>query len=125
MSRIPPPKVAAIVIDGIRYAQSAGDLDVDGQMGGMLAALDAQGVVLRRLKVYDNRRLIANLEGDVQDVFFRSMSVDPDGQLRIVNENGGIFLVDVKTRSVTTLAKVPRPDDDGLYARRLRVVPPT
>jgi len=116
VSRIPPPKVAPVVVDGIRYAQRAGDLAVDGQMGGMLAAFGAGGEVLWTLKVYDNRRLITNLEGDVQDCFFRSMSVDPDGRLRIINERGAIFLVDVTTRSVTAAGEVARPFDDGLRA---------
>ncbi|MFG6486024.1 hypothetical protein ACG04R_05020 [Roseateles sp. BYS78W] len=114
MSRIPPPKVAPVVVDGIRYAQMAGDLAADGQMGGMLAAFGAGGEVLWTLKVYDNRRLITNLEGDVQDVFFRSMSVDPDRRLRIINESGGIFLVDLQTRSVTAAGEVRRVHPDGL-----------
>ena len=114
MSRIPPPKVAPVVVAGVRYVQIAGDLDIDGQLGGMLAAFGTGGEVLWTLKVYDNRRLIADLEGDVQDCFFRSMSIDPDGRLRIVNERGSIFLVDVQTRSVTAAGEVARPADDGL-----------
>lgn len=66
------------------------------------------------MKVYDNRRK-PGLEGDVQDVFFSSMSVDADGRLRIVNERGDTFLVDVTTRTVTAIAKSkPADDEDAL-----------
>ena len=106
-SRIPPPKVAPVVLNSIRYAQVAGREWVDGQVGGLLAAYAAGDEMLWTLKVYDNRRQ-PDLEGDVQDVFFRSMSVEADGRLRIVNERGDVFLVDVNTRSVTAAGKVAR-----------------
>ena len=72
-SRLPPPKVAPVTINGIRYEQQAGKESVDGQVGGLLAAYSATGEQLWTLKVYDNRRK-PELEGDVQDVFFSSMS---------------------------------------------------
>jgi hypothetical protein len=78
----------------------------------LLAAYNLQDEVLWTMKVYDNRRR-PELEGDVQDVFFRSMSAEPDGRLRIVNERSKTFLVDVKTRSVTAAAKAKPADDDG------------
>lgn len=120
-SRPPPPDVAPIAIGGIRYAQRAGDEAADGQVGGLLSAYTASGSLLWTIKVYDNRRR-AGLEGDVQDVFFRSMSLDPDGRLRIVSETGLIYLVDVNTRIVTALPAAPRPDDGGL--RPPPLVPP-
>jgi hypothetical protein len=110
-SRVAPAKIAPVTIDGVRYAQVAGKQSVDGQIGGLLAAYNLQSEVLWTLKIYDNRRR-PELEGDVQDVFFRSMSANPDGLLRIVNERGETFLVDVKTRSVTASAKVKPADDD-------------
>jgi hypothetical protein len=110
-SRLPPAKIAPVTLHGIRYAQVAGKEAVDGQVGGLLAAYGAQGEVLWTMKVYDNRRR-PELEGDVQDVFFSAMSADPDGRLRIVDERGETFLVDVKTRSVTAKGKA-RPVDDG------------
>jgi hypothetical protein len=103
-SRLPPPKVDPITIDNVRYTQWAGKESVDGQVGGFLAAYDAAGQVAWTIKVYNNRRR-PELEGDVQDVFFSSMSLEPDGRLRIVNENGDTFFVDVKTRTVTTIPK--------------------
>lgn len=84
-----------------------------GQVGGLLAAYDADGHVLWSMKVFDNRRR-DDLEGDVQDVFFRSMDVQPDGRLLIVNEVGQRFLVDVKTRTSVPLPAEQIDDDEGL-----------
>lgn len=110
-SRLPPAKVETVTIGGIGYAQRAGKESVDGQVGGFLAAYGAKGEMLWTIKIYDNRRK-PGLEGDVQDVYFSSMSLDPDGRLRIVNERGDTFLVDVKTRNVTALPKSKPADDD-------------
>lgn len=110
-SRLPPAKVAPVVLNGVRYAQIAGKESIDGQVGGLLAAYTPQGEVLWTMKVYDNRRR-PELEGDVQDVFFSAMSAEPDGRLRIVNERGDVFLVDVKTRTVTAAGKAKPVDDD-------------
>jgi hypothetical protein len=110
-SRLPPAKVEPVTLGGIRYAQRAGKESADGQVGGLLSAYDAQGQILWTIKIYDNRRK-PELEGDVQDVFFSSMSVDADGRLRIVNERGDTFLVDVKTRNVTAIASSKSADDE-------------
>lgn len=112
-SRLPPAEVPPVTIGGIRYAQRAGKESVDGQVGGLLAAYDAAGQLLWTMKVYDNRRH-AGLEGDAQDVFFSAMTLEPDGRLRIVNERGDTFLVNVNTRTVTALPKQKPADDDGL-----------
>lgn len=111
-SRLPPAKIAPVMLDGVRYVQVAGNESVDGQVGGWLAACNAQGDVLWTMKVYDNQRT-PELEGDVQDVFFSSMSLDADGRLRIVNERGAVFLVDVKNRRVTAVERVNVLDVDG------------
>ncbi len=73
-SRIPAPRVAPVCSAGVRYEQVANGLRAGfEQMGGYLAAFDeASGKQLWTLKVYDNVRK-ADKEGDVQDVFFRSM----------------------------------------------------
>jgi hypothetical protein len=112
-SRLPPPDVAPVSIDGVRYAQRAGKEAVDGQVGGLLGAYDSAGTLLWTLKVYDNRRR-PDLEGDVQDVYFKSLAVEPDGRLRIVNEVGDAFIVDVNTREVTALPKAKPADPGGL-----------
>jgi hypothetical protein len=113
-SRLPPAKIAPVTLDGVRYAQIAGKVAIDGRVGGLLAAYNLQGKVLWTMKVYDSRRR-PELEGDVQDVFFSEMSAEPDGRLRVVNERGDIFLVDVKTRTVTAAGKAkPVDDEDAL-----------
>ena len=113
-SRLPPVYVAPVTIDGVRYAPRTGEESVDGQAGGILGAYDAAGQLLWTLKVYDNRRQ-PGLEGDVQDVFFSAMTLAPYGRLRIVNERGDIFLVDVNTRTVTALPKQKPAEDDGPF----------
>ena len=98
-SRIPSPAVAAVSTGNVRYEQVLNGLLAGfDQMGGYLAAYDdASGRQLWTLKVYDNRRL-PDREGDVQDVFFKSMSLLPDGTLLIENERGARFIVDPAAR---------------------------
>ncbi|MFO1328039.1 MAG: hypothetical protein U1F56_11830 [Rubrivivax sp.] len=111
VSRAPPPRVPPVFIGGVRYAQVAGDLATDGQVGGILAAYDGSSRELWRLKVYDNRRR-PDLEGDVQDVWFRSMRAE-GGRLLIENERGERFEVDPSSRSVTGQpAAPPAPKSD-------------
>ncbi|MQA91248.1 MAG: hypothetical protein GEU90_13625 [Gemmatimonas sp.] len=100
-SRIPPPVVDPVRSDGIRFEQVTNGLQTGlDQMGGYLAAYDVdQGMRLWMLKVYDNLRR-PDREGDVQDVFFRSMKLEIDGRLLIENERGERFLVDPDSRSV-------------------------
>ncbi len=101
-SRPAPPSVPAVVRDGVRYEQVMNGLDAGlDTLTGNLAAYDAaSGQRLWTLSVYhtslDERR-----ETDVQAVYFREMAFDADGRLRIVNERGDAFLVDVTARSVT------------------------
>lgn len=110
-SRAPPPRVAPVFIAGVRYAQVAGDPDTDGQVGGILAAYDASNRELWRLKVYVNPRR-PDLEGDVQDVWFRSLLAQGD-RLLIENERGERFEVDPAARRVLDRhAPVPEPKSD-------------
>jgi len=114
MSNQPPPppsadrnaprRVPPVVNGGVRYEQNLGASEAEfGQVGGVLTARDAKtGKLLWSLKVYENKRR-PGLEGDVQDVFFRSMAFDSDGRLIIENERGHRFSVDVSTRNVTPL----------------------
>jgi hypothetical protein len=110
-SRAPAPRVASVSIAGVRYAQVACDPDTDGQVGGMLAAYDASNRELWRLKVYVNARR-PDLEGDVQDVWFRSLRVQGD-RLLIENERGEQFEVDPAARRVLDRhAPAPQPKSD-------------
>ncbi len=105
-SRGPSPVVPPISISPIRYEQVRNGLvEGFGQMGGYLAAVDAASSErLWALKVYDNQR-DPSMEGDVQDVFFRAMTLQADGTLLVENERGGRFIVDTAART-----SVPAPD---------------
>ena len=101
-SRPPPPSVPAIEHKGVRYLQ-----DIDGpaqardQPCGYLLAYDvAAGKLLWQLKVYEVA-IDPKLEHDVQEVYFKSMKLQPGGeQLLIENEVGRRYLVDLARRSV-------------------------
>lgn len=101
-SRIPAPAVPSVSIGGVRYEQVKNGLMAGfEQMGGHLAAYDENsGQQLWTLKVYDNQR-VPGKEGDVQDVFFKSMTLQPDGTLLIENERRARFVVDPKARTST------------------------
>lgn len=101
-SRIPAPIVEPIHSKGVRYEQvKNGFLAGFDQMGGYLTAYDEDsGEQLWTLKVYDNKR-DPEREGDVQDVFFKSMALQDDGTLLIENERGARFIVDPAEQTVT------------------------
>jgi len=125
-SRAPPPRIAPVFIAGVRYAQVAGNIDTDGQIGGILAAYDASNRELWRLRLYENVR-IPGLEGDVQDVYFRSMRAD-GSRLLVENERGERFEVDTATRQVVghpaqAPAPAPNSDIDPITGRQ-RLRPP-
>jgi hypothetical protein len=122
-SRAPAPRVAPVFIAGVRYAQVAGDRDTDGQVGGMLAAYDASNRELWRLKVYINARR-PDLEGDVQDVWFRSLRVQGD-RLLIENERGEQFEVDPAARRILASHAAPaQPNSDIDPISGLPPIPP-
>ena len=117
-SRGPPAIIKPITIDGVTYRGVAGNAETDGQAGGFLGGFAADGTLLWTVKIYDNVRNPA-IEGDVQDVFFREMTLAPDGSIRIINEAGKRFRFDPKTRAVTVLpAPVPAPGSGGLRPTR-------
>ncbi|WP_234197447.1 hypothetical protein [Pseudacidovorax sp. NFM-22] len=99
--RIGPPEVPPVEREGVRYAQAAdGRALGHAQQCGVLEATDARtGAALWSLVVYGNQADPA-LEADVQWVYFQSMAFDGAGRLRIENEDGQAFLVDVDTRTV-------------------------
>lgn len=101
-SRSPPPRVAPIVHDGVRYEQVMNAIPLgEDQATGFLAAFD-EGTDERlwTLKIYDVRRDPA-IEADVQDIFFTRMEMTGDGRLAIENEAGNRYEVDPKARTVT------------------------
>ena len=114
VDRGPPTIVPDIVRDGVRYTE--GDADRDPglpQATGMLVAYDDfSGKRLWTLAVY-SEGADAKKAPDARWIFFTRMTFDPDGQLRIVNEAGEAFLVDVRRHAATlvppTQASSPRP----------------
>ena len=98
-----PPKVPAVTLDGVRYEQAVlARSEADGrQRTGYLAAYrGTSDERLWRIRVYE-LKIDPNLEGDVQDVYFATMTASPDShELLIANENGGRFAVDVRTQGV-------------------------
>jgi hypothetical protein len=108
-SRPAPPAVAAIDHEGIRFEQDLEALKHGGdQLGGYLVAIDAAtGNRLWMLKVY----LVPAPSAPAVPRFgryFRRMSLLPGGQqIEIENEAGGIYRVDLATR---TSAWVSGPD---------------
>ena len=69
-------------------------------MGGWLAAVDvASGRQLWVLKVYGNGRE-PTLEGNIQDVFFRTMVRQACATLLIENERRGRFAGDPASRTI-------------------------
>jgi outer membrane protein assembly factor BamB len=92
--RLGPPDVPPVRHGGVVYSQ-----DDDGPGGVLVASDEDTGKPLWTLKVYDTT-IDPALEADAQWVFFAAMTLDQDGRLRIVNEAGRTFLVDVHTRKI-------------------------
>ncbi len=105
-SRRAPRRVEPVVHDGVRYEQVIGKLLAQqDDTGRYLAAFDvATDRLLWGAKVYDIPQ-IAELERDVQAVFFTSMQLADDGRsLLIVNERGRRFSVDLASHAVRELS---------------------
>ena len=100
--RLPPTAVPPVDRSGVRFSQAEdGRLVGMVQVGGVLVASDTRsGQRLWTLAVYDNP-IDTKLEADVQWLYFKSMAFDADGRLRIVNEAGHTYFVDVNTRRVS------------------------
>lgn len=103
MSRPPPPYVPAISNAGIRYEQveDPGSLGFDEPTGYLAAINEGSGEVQWVLRVYENP-IRPGIETDVQEVYFTSMEL-MGSELRITNESGERYAVDVNTRRVTLL----------------------
>ncbi len=95
------PHPTPVTIGGVRYQAIAwGKARGLGQNGGYLAAVDeATGRELWLLKVYDVT-YDGEREDDVQDVFIKEIAREGAGLLRVTNERGGSFRVDVERRAV-------------------------
>jgi hypothetical protein len=103
--RLAPKDVAPVIVDRTSYAVihwgKKRGLD---QNGGYISATDLDSnKELWVLKVYDTE-YDPEMEGDVQDVFIKSLSkVWFRNQLKVVNEREEQYLIDLKTRKVTRI----------------------
>jgi hypothetical protein len=90
-----PPDVPPIHHAGVVYAQAPDGRDIGAdQIGGVLVARNAvSGAVLWTLAIHDD---VADARGG----FFASMTLQDDGRLRIVDDAGKTFLVDVRTQVI-------------------------
>lgn len=108
-SRRAPRRVEPVVHAGVRYEQVIGKvLPEQDDSGRWLAAYDvATDKLLWGVKVYDTPQ-IAELERDVQAVFFAAMQLDDSGRsLVITNERGRRFAIDLATHAVRELRDPP------------------
>lgn len=103
---------AAVVADiehlGVRYIQDSHDDRAGDQPGGYLAAIDIKsGQRLWRLKVYEVPDLRAAGRPTMAR-YFKSMRLSVDGSaLEIENEAGGIYCVDLQSKTVTQVGGPP------------------
>jgi predicted small lipoprotein YifL len=103
ISRPPPPDVAPVEIDGIIYTQvlNARKLGMPVAWGYLKAEDSKTGARQWVQKVYDVKINPAD-ETDVQEVYFRRLERVPGQRsLRIENEAGGKFTVNIDTHKVT------------------------
>ncbi|WP_257453697.1 hypothetical protein [Archangium lipolyticum] len=98
MSRPPPARVAPIVVGDIQYG------DTRGYNSSSLAVFDARsGQRLRTIELY-RYELVPDLETDVQDVFFTSMTLSDDRtELLIENARRHRFAVNLASEKVREL----------------------
>lgn len=99
--RAEPPEPAPVVIDGIRYeAVLWGKSRGLGQNGGLIEALDEQsGESLWVLKVYDIDYSV-DMEPDKLDLFIEELAADGPDALRVVNEHGRRYRIDLRDHTV-------------------------
>jgi hypothetical protein len=103
ISRPPPPDVAPVEIDGVVYAQvlNARKLGMPVAFGYLKAEDSKTGTRQWLQKVYDVKINPAD-ETDVQEVYFRRLERVPGQRaLRIENEAGGKFTINIDTHKVT------------------------
>lgn len=91
-SRIPPARVAPVVIDGIRYEA------VWGTLGQFRATEIKTGKVLWELTLY-RYKYDDILERDVQDVFVSAMAKAGDGSILVTDERATVYRVDPASRT--------------------------
>ncbi len=100
-----PPEIPDIIRQGLRYSQRLTHSENLHQMGGVLEVFNSKsGELLWSLVVYENKRH-PDLEGDVQDIFFKSMKFLNDTELEIENEAEKKYLVNVTSKTSREILK--------------------
>jgi hypothetical protein len=96
-SRPPPPVIAPITRDGVRYESG-------WSHPGVLFAVDEKsGKPLWQVEVYEYL-VDEQVETDIQEVYFKSMSLDASGEALLIEDERGVrHLVDLKTRKARLL----------------------
>lgn len=99
--RAAPEEVPAVTADTIVYSVPHFTTDEKGRsvQGGVVAARDLKsGRLLWSLRVYQTTR-DDRLEGDVQDVFIKTLAHDKVHELLVLaDETGRVFVIDLKSR---------------------------
>lgn len=99
--RSEPPEPAAVIAGGLRIeALPWGKVRGLGQNGGYIAAYDAEDDTEQwLLKVYEVV-YDGSMEEDKQDCFIEEMALDGAGHLRVTNERGQVYVVDLERRAL-------------------------
>lgn len=102
VSRKAPPAVSPVVFEGVRYVQVMDALAMGhDQRCGYLAAYDEKDDRLLWVQRIYTITPVEHLEADVQEIYFVSMTLDAaKREIRIENEIGGVFRLNVDTRAV-------------------------
>jgi hypothetical protein len=96
-----PPKVEPVVFEGVRYTAP----NDDGRRAYVQAWQTSTNRMLWEVTVFRNR-INPLAEEDVQHVYIRQMRIR-DGKLIVIAEDDRVFSVDLKTRAVERLEKMP------------------
>jgi hypothetical protein len=96
-SRPSPPVIAPITRDGVRYESRW------SHRGVLFAVDEKSGKPLWQVEVYDYL-VDEQVETDVQEVYFKSMSLDAAGEALLIEDEVGVrHRVDLKTRKAKLL----------------------
>jgi hypothetical protein len=91
-SRVPTPEVDPIAIDGVRYEI------VRSSMGRFRAVDDKSGRELWAINLY-RTAYDKKMQKDAQDVLVSSMKKEPGGTLRVEDDAGRVYRVDLTKRT--------------------------
>lgn len=103
--RSAPAAVPPVVVDGMRYEvpRMGTPFGSPQECGTVVARRAGSGEVVWTRRVYTVVR-DPHLEGDVQDVFIKALTLAPDGKhLEVLNERGKRFELDLEGKGVRAI----------------------